>query len=67
MRRAIQTVERVTRTSTRVERLHAQASSEAKALFQKAASIQGSSMTDFVVNSALDAAKRSIHETNLSS
>lgn len=54
--------EDLTGKSTRVERLNARVSSETKALFQKAASIQGSSVTDFVVNSALDAAKRTIRE-----
>lgn len=51
-----------TRTATRVERLEARVSREMKALCQKAATIQGRSLTDFVVNSAVEAAKRTVQE-----
>jgi len=51
------------RTATRrLERLEARVSREAKTLCQKAASIQGLTLTDFVVNSAVEAAKRTVRE-----
>lgn len=48
--------------TARIERLEARVSRETKALCQKAARIQGSSLTDFVVNSTVEAAKRIIRE-----
>jgi uncharacterized protein (DUF1778 family) len=45
------------------ERLEARISAETKALFQKAARLQGRSLTDFVVNSAVDAARRAVRES----
>jgi uncharacterized protein (DUF1778 family) len=53
--------ERRTRT-TRDERLEARVSRETKALWKKAASIQGRTLTDFVVTSAIEAAKRTVEE-----
>ncbi len=50
-----------TRTA-KIERLEARVSRETKALCQKAAKIQGSTLTDFVVNSAVEAAKRTVRE-----
>jgi uncharacterized protein (DUF1778 family) len=50
------------RTARRVERLEARVSRETKALCQKAARIQGSTLTEFVINSAVEAAKRTVRE-----
>jgi|HubBroStandDraft_4_1064222.scaffolds.fasta_scaffold237069_2 uncharacterized protein (DUF1778 family) len=51
------------RTKTaRIERLEARVSRETKALCQKAARIQGSTLTDFVVKSAVEAAQRIVRE-----
>ncbi|HEX4810853.1 MAG TPA: DUF1778 domain-containing protein [Bryobacteraceae bacterium] len=47
-----------TRTKARNERLEARVSRETKKLCQRAANIQGCTLTDFVVNSAVEAAKR---------
>lgn len=44
-------------------RLEARVSAEAKALCQKAADLQGRTLTDFMVHSAVEAAKRTIRET----
>ncbi len=60
----MQTLEHKTRAA-RVERLEARVSRETKALCKKAARIQGSSLTEFVVNSAIEAAKRTVHENDL--
>jgi uncharacterized protein (DUF1778 family) len=49
----------------KVERLEARLSPDTKALFQEAATIQGRSLTDFVVNSALEAAKRTVRQNEL--
>jgi uncharacterized protein (DUF1778 family) len=46
----------------KVDRLEARLSPDTKALFQEAATIQGCSLTDFVVNSALEAAKRTVRQ-----
>ena len=51
------------KTASRNERLEARVSRETKDLFQKAASIQGRTLTEFVVNSALEAAKRTVQES----
>lgn len=50
------------RTTTRSERIEARVTPETKALCQKAADIQGSTLTDFLVNSAVDAAKQTLRE-----
>ncbi len=46
----------------RGERLEARISADQKGLFQRAAELQGRSLTDFVVQSAQDAALRTIAE-----
>jgi uncharacterized protein (DUF1778 family) len=50
----------VAEPGTRTERLEARVSRETKALCQKAAALQGSSLTDFIVNSAVEAAKQTM-------
>lgn len=50
---------------TKSERLEARVTPEAKALFQRAADLQGRSLTDFVVESLIDAARRTVRETEL--
>jgi uncharacterized protein (DUF1778 family) len=47
----------------KVERLEARISPETKTLCQRAASLQGRSLTDFVVHSAVEAATRTIRES----
>ena len=42
------------------ERLEARIDAETKALFQRAAELQGRSLTDFVISSAADAARRAL-------
>jgi uncharacterized protein (DUF1778 family) len=49
-------------TRPRPERIEARLSSEAKAVIQRAADISGRSVSDFVVTSALEAAKETIRE-----
>ena len=44
----------------RGERLEARVNRATKALFQKAAEIEGRSLTDFVVHSVMEAAKRTV-------
>jgi uncharacterized protein (DUF1778 family) len=48
--------------SARQERLEARISREQKKLFQKAAELQGRTVTEFVVSSAQEAAMRAIEE-----
>jgi uncharacterized protein (DUF1778 family) len=55
----------VAETKTKSERLEARVTPEAKALFQRAADLQGRSLTDFVVESLIDAARRTVRETEL--
>lgn len=50
------------RKATTNQRLQARISREKKALCQKAAILQGSSLSDFVINSAVEAARRTIQE-----
>lgn len=50
------------KTTQKIERLEARLSPDTKALFQEAAMIQGRSLTDFVVNSAVEAAQRTLRE-----
>jgi uncharacterized protein (DUF1778 family) len=50
-------------SKTRIARLEARISSDQKALFQRAAEIQGRTLTDFVIASVHDAAVRTIDET----
>jgi uncharacterized protein (DUF1778 family) len=49
----------------RAERLEARISREQKQLFQRAADLQGRSLTDFVVSSAQEAAVRTIGEMQI--
>jgi uncharacterized protein (DUF1778 family) len=49
-------------TRPRPERIEARLSSEAKAVIQRAADISGRSVSDFVVSSALEAARETIRE-----
>jgi uncharacterized protein (DUF1778 family) len=51
--------------SRREERLEARVSRATKALIQKAADLQGRSVTDFVVNSAVEAATRTVQASEL--
>lgn len=54
-----------THDRTRSERLEARVTSEQKALIQRAADLEGRSVTDYVLASVQDAAKRTIesHQT----
>jgi uncharacterized protein (DUF1778 family) len=47
------------------ERLEARVSAETKALCQEAASLQGQSLTDFIVGSAVESARRVLREKEL--
>jgi uncharacterized protein (DUF1778 family) len=51
-------------TKTRNERLEARVSRDQKALFQRAAELQGRTLTDFVITSVHEAAVRVIEETH---
>jgi len=50
------------RPSTKTARLDARVSQEQKALIQRAADLQGRSLTDFIVASLQESAKRAIEE-----
>jgi uncharacterized protein (DUF1778 family) len=50
---------------TRAERLEARISRNQKELFQRAAELQGRTLTDFVVSSAQEAAVRTIEEMQI--
>jgi len=50
------------KTRKRAERLEARVSPETKALCEKAAKLEGRSLTDFLVTNVVEAAKRSIRE-----
>ncbi|SNS30742.1 MULTISPECIES: DUF1778 domain-containing protein [unclassified Azospirillum] len=52
----------VTTPRTRAERLEARVTAEQKRLIEQAAALQGRSLTDFVLSSVQDAAKRTIEE-----
>lgn len=52
-------------SSGRVERLEARVSRDQKALFQRAAELQGRTLTDFVVSTLQDAAVRTIEEMQI--
>ena len=58
-------VGRAANTSVRRERLEARITREQKKLFQKAADLQGCTVTDFIVSSAQDAAMRTIQERTI--
>lgn len=51
-----------THTQERTERLEARITRGQKALFKQAAELQGSSLTDFIVRAASDAATRLVQE-----
>lgn len=48
----------------RAERLEARVTSEQKSLIERAAALQGRTVTDFVLTSVQDAARRAIEEHN---
>jgi uncharacterized protein (DUF1778 family) len=49
---------------TRAERLEARITAEQKSLIERAAALQGRTVTDFVLTSVQDAARRAIEEHN---
>ena len=49
---------------TRAERLEARVTAEQKSLIERAAALQGRTVTDFVLTSVQDAARRAIEEHN---
>lgn len=51
-----------TRGRTRAERLEARVTSDQKKLIERAAALEGRSVTDFVLTSVQDAARRAIEE-----
>ena len=53
------------RTTARTDRLEARIPSDLKAILVRAASLEGRSLTDFVIASASDAARRIIRETEV--
>jgi uncharacterized protein (DUF1778 family) len=55
----------VTTATRKEERLEARVSAETKALCQEAATLQGQSLTDFVVGSAVESAKRILRRNEL--
>ena len=57
-----QTQEDVPVARRRAERLEARVTAEQKALIERAAALEGRSITDFVLTSVQDAAKRAIAE-----
>jgi uncharacterized protein (DUF1778 family) len=52
-------------STTRKERLEARVSAETKALCQQAATLQGQSLTDFIVGSAVQSARRVLRDKEL--
>ncbi|MCM0590479.1 MAG: DUF1778 domain-containing protein [Gloeotrichia echinulata CP02] len=50
---------------SKAERLEARVTKEQKELFQRAADIQGRTLTDFVISSVLNAAKQVIQEQEM--
>jgi uncharacterized protein (DUF1778 family) len=57
-----QSVAKTTRPRARSQRLEARLPADQKALIEQAAALQGRSVTDFVLASAQDAARRTIEE-----
>ena len=53
---------RVPRGRARAERLEARVTAEQKSLIERAAALQGRTLTDFVLTSVQDAARRAIEE-----
>jgi len=56
---------RKVRVTRKHDRLEARVSAEAKALCQEAASLEGRSLTDFIVSSAVESARRILRERAL--
>lgn len=56
---------KATRECSKDERLEARISKEQKELFQRAADIQGRSLTDFVISSVAEAAKQTVQEQEI--
>ncbi|MGY3441321.1 type II toxin-antitoxin system TacA family antitoxin [Bradyrhizobium sp. USDA 4473] len=56
------TASKPTSTRTRAERLETRVTAEQKNLIERAAALQGRSVTDFVLTSVQDAARRAIEE-----
>lgn len=56
------TASKPTGTRTRAERLETRVTAEQKNLIERAAALQGRSVTDFVLTGVQDAAKRAIEE-----
>lgn len=56
---------RTAKSASRAERLEARVSPEQKALFKRAAELQGRKLTDFMVSSLQEAALRVIEEAQL--
>ncbi len=56
---------RTVKTNSRTDRLEARIPGELKSIILRAASLQGRSLTDFVVASAFDAARRVIRENEV--
>ncbi|MGA3324566.1 MAG: DUF1778 domain-containing protein [Terriglobia bacterium] len=54
-----------TTATHKVERLEARVNAETKALCQEAANLEGRSLTDFIVASAVESARRVIREREL--
>lgn len=59
------TLRRKPASRTRAERLEARISRDQKNLFQRAAELQGRTLTDFVVTNLHEAAVRTIEETQI--
>jgi len=49
----------------KTQRLEARVSSETKALFQEAATVEGRTLTEFIVHSTTEAAKRTLRERDI--
>src|SRR6516225_12061208 len=58
------TAAKSTRGRSRAERLETRLTSEQKSLIERAAALQGRTVTDFVLTSVQDAARRAIEEHN---
>ncbi len=59
------TLQKTPTSRTRQERLEARISRDQKTLFQRAAELQGRTLTDFVLHSVHEAAIRTIEETQI--
>lgn len=60
--KSLQSVPAATPTRTRAERLEARVTAEQKRRIEQAAALQGRSVTDFVLSSVQEAARRAIEE-----